>query len=94
MLVYILTAIVVQAIGFGISEIIAVQWPAASLPTFLLIFMAAFGVAWPLAVRIGEWAILKAGYELDTRSSNLPASTPRASARTAQAIPAASPETA
>jgi hypothetical protein len=72
MLVYILTAIVVQAIGFGVSEIIATQWPQASLLTFLVIFMAAFGIAWPIAVRIGEWGIRKAGYEVDTASSNPP----------------------
>ncbi|MBX9828916.1 MAG: hypothetical protein K2Y27_28490 [Xanthobacteraceae bacterium] len=96
MLVYILTAIVVQAIGFGISQIIAVQWPQASLLTFLMIFMAAFGVAWPIAVRIGEWGIRKAGYEVDTAASNLPETVVRVPAgkRGGQAEAAAKAEAA
>jgi hypothetical protein len=66
MITYILCTIVVQAIGFGISKIVDIQWPAAGLMTFLVIFMSAFGVAWPLAVRITEWGIRKAGHEVDT----------------------------
>jgi hypothetical protein len=66
MIVYILCTIVVQAIGFGISRIVDIQWPAAGLTTFLVIFLLAFGVAWPLALRITEWGIRKAGHEVDT----------------------------
>ena len=66
MIIYVLCTIVVQAIGFGISKIVDLQWPAAGLMTFLVIFMAAFGVAWPLALRITEWGIRKAGHEVET----------------------------
>ncbi|MBX9846257.1 MAG: hypothetical protein K2Z80_31075 [Xanthobacteraceae bacterium] len=93
MLVYTLTAIVVQAVGFGISQIIAVQWPQASLLTFLVIFMSAFGVAWPIAVRIGEWGIRKAGYEVDTATSETVVRVP-AGKRGRQAEAAANPEAA
>ncbi len=66
MLVYILTTIVVQGIGFGVSRLIDYQWPTFGLMTFLIIFMAAFGIAWPIAVRVGEWIIRKAGHVVDT----------------------------
>ena len=64
MIIYVLTAAVVQFMGFLISRMIDQQWPAAGLMTFLTIFMGAYVVAWPIAVRITEWAIVKAGYEL------------------------------
>jgi hypothetical protein len=65
MSIYVLTIIAVQAIGAMVSKLVETQWPSAGLPTFLLIFMAAFGVAWPLAVRITEWSIRAAGYRVD-----------------------------
>lgn len=65
MSVYLLTTIAVQAIGVIASKLVETQWPSAGLPTFLLIFVAAFGVAWPLAVRITEWGIRAAGYRVD-----------------------------
>ena len=33
--------------------------------TFLVLFIAAFGIAWPIAVRITEWALLKGGFVLE-----------------------------
>lgn len=65
MLVYILTAAVVQFLGFLISRIVEYQWPSFGLMAFLIIFMAAFGIAWPIALRVAEWGIRKAGYEVD-----------------------------
>jgi hypothetical protein len=62
---YILTAVVVQFIGFVISQAVEVQWPAAGLLTFLILFMAAYGIAWPIAVRIAEWGIVRFGYEIE-----------------------------
>ena len=69
MLVYIVTAFVVQFIGFGISQIVDYEWPTAGLMTFLILFMCAYGVAWPIAVWITEWAIVKAGYEVEKADS-------------------------
>lgn len=65
MLVYILTAAVLQFAGFLVSRLIDLQWPSAGLMTFLIVFMAAFGIAWPIALRVAEWGIRKAGYEVD-----------------------------
>ncbi len=69
MAIYILTTVVVQIVGFFVSQLVGVQWPAAGLMSFLVLFMAAFGLAWPLAVLIAEWAIQKAGLELETEQS-------------------------
>lgn len=65
MCVYVLTAAIVQFAGFLISRLVEYQWPAAGLMAFLIIFMAAFGIAWPIALRITEWGIRKAGYRVD-----------------------------
>lgn len=61
MSIYILTTMAVQAIGFGISRAVDYQWPSVGLMTFLTIFMAAFGIAWPIALRITEWTLRKVG---------------------------------
>jgi hypothetical protein len=53
-LVYIVTTIIFQTIGFAISRAVDYQFPAAGLLTFLILFMAAFYVAWPIAVRVFE----------------------------------------
>jgi hypothetical protein len=37
--------------------------------TFLILFFAAFGLAWPIAVRIAEWLIRFRGYEVETAQS-------------------------
>ena len=63
--IYILTAAAVQFIGFLISRLVDYQWPAAGVMAFLVLFLAAYGIAWPIAVWITEWAIVKAGYEVE-----------------------------
>jgi uncharacterized membrane protein YoaT (DUF817 family) len=62
--VYVVTTIVVQFVGFLISLSVQYEFPTAGLLTFLAFFLAAFGIAWPIAVRIAEWSIVKAGYKL------------------------------
>jgi hypothetical protein len=62
--VFIATAIVVQFVGFLISQAVSTIWPAAGLLTFLILFLAAYGIAWPIAVRIAEWLIVRMGYKL------------------------------
>ena len=69
MVVFILTAIVLQFCGFLVSQVIDRIWPAAGLLTFLVCFLAAFPLAWPIAVRIAEWLIRRAGYVVDTEQS-------------------------
>ena len=65
MLVYVVTAFVVQFFAFGISQIVDYEWPTAGLMTFLILFMCAYGIAWPIAVWITEWGIVKLGYEVE-----------------------------
>jgi hypothetical protein len=40
-------------------------WPM----TFLILFLAAFGIAWVPAVRIAEWLIRSRGFEVETKQS-------------------------
>jgi hypothetical protein len=63
---YVATAFTMQGIGFLISRVVDYQWPAAGLMTFLILFMAAYGIAWPVAVLITEWGIRKLGYAVET----------------------------
>ena len=65
------TTILVQFIGFLISRLINYEWPTLGLMTFLILFMAAFGIAWPIAVRIAEWLIRSRGYVITTEQSGL-----------------------
>jgi hypothetical protein len=67
--VYVLTTIVVQFVGFLICLMVSREWPNAGLMTFLVLFMAAFGLAWPLAVVITEWGLRRAGYVVETEQS-------------------------
>lgn len=69
MAIYIVTAAVVQFAGFLISRLVDYEWPTAGLMTFLVLFMAAYGFAWPIAVRITEWLIRRAGYVVETEQS-------------------------
>ena len=52
--IYIVTTIIFQGIGFGISRAVDYQIPAAGLMTFLGFFLGAFFVAWPVAVLLFE----------------------------------------
>jgi hypothetical protein len=69
MVVFVLTAAVVQFLGFLASQLVDRLWPAAGLLTFLVCFLAAYAIAWPIAVRIAEWLIGRAGYVVDTEQS-------------------------
>jgi hypothetical protein len=51
---YILVTIVLQGIFFGVSEAVDKFAPQWSLLVFLILFMCAYGIAWPIAVRITE----------------------------------------
>jgi hypothetical protein len=66
---YLLTAIVLQGVGFLISRAVDYEWPAAGTLTFLILFLSAYGFAWPIAVRIAEWLIRRAGYVVETDQS-------------------------
>jgi hypothetical protein len=67
--IYVLTAFVLQGIGFLISRLVDYEWPTLGLMTFLILFMGAYGIAWPIAVRITEWGIRRAGYVVETEQS-------------------------
>jgi hypothetical protein len=49
---YVACTVFVQAIGFGISRLVEHQWPTSGTMTFLIIFMLAFAIAWPITVRM------------------------------------------
>jgi uncharacterized membrane protein YkvI len=63
MITYLLTMFAMQFVGFVISRVVDYQYPTLGLMTFLILFLAAFGLAWPIAVRIAEWLIERLGYE-------------------------------
>ena len=69
MIIYILTTISVQFVGFLISRLVDYEFPTLGLMTFLVLFMSAFGIAWPIAVRITEWGLRRAGYTIETEQS-------------------------
>jgi hypothetical protein len=66
MFVYALTTIMVQFLGFLISRLVDLQYPALSVMTFLMLFLAAFGLAWPIAVYVTEWLIVRSGRAVET----------------------------
>ena len=65
MVVYVVTTIVMQMIGFAISQMVDYEFPTAGLMTFLILFLGAFGAAWPVAVRITEWGLVRAGQTVE-----------------------------
>ncbi len=65
MIVYVLTTIVVQLCGFLISRLVDYTNPAFGLMTFLILFLASFGIAWPIAVRLAEFGLKRAGYTIE-----------------------------
>ena len=69
MVVFVFTVITVQFTGFVISRLVDYQYPTFGLMTFLILFMGAFFISWPIAVRIAEWVIRRAGYVLETDQS-------------------------
>ena len=74
MIVYVLTAFVLQFIGFLISRLVDYEWPTAGLMTFLVLFLAAYGFAWPIAVWITEWLIVKTGHKVERAAPWVPSS--------------------
>ena len=66
MVIYILTTAMVQFCGFLISRLVDLQYPTASVMTFLMLFIAAFGIAWPVAVFVTEWLIVRSGRKVET----------------------------
>jgi hypothetical protein len=69
MVVYVLTTLSVQFLGFLISRLVDYEWPTLGLMTFLILFLGAFGLAWPIAVRIAEFLIRRSGHEVETAQS-------------------------
>ena len=69
MSVYVVTLVAVQTVGFLISRLVDLQYPAFSVMVFLLLFLAAFGIAWPIAVYIAEWLIRRSGRVVETKQS-------------------------
>jgi hypothetical protein len=67
--VFVLTAFCLQGVGFAISRLVDYQLPAFGLMTFLVLFISAFFLAWPIALRIAEWLIRRAGYVVETEQS-------------------------
>ena len=67
--IYLMTTAAVQMVGFGMSRAVDVYYPALGLMTFLVLFMIAFGVAWPIAVRITEWLIVVRGGTVQQQDS-------------------------
>jgi hypothetical protein len=54
LLAYVPLVMVLQVLGFGVSRLIDYINPAWSLLVFLALFISAFGLAWPIAVRLTE----------------------------------------
>jgi hypothetical protein len=69
MVAYISTTVVFQFIGFLISRLVDYNYPTLGLMTFLVLFLASFGLAWPVAVRIADWLIVRLGMTLETEQS-------------------------
>ena len=65
MVTYIATTVAFQCIGFLISRVVDYNYPTLGLMTFLILFLASFGAAWPVAVRIAEWLIVRLGFKLE-----------------------------
>lgn len=69
MIVYILALLTTQFVGFLISRLVDYQFPTLGLMTFLVLFLAAFGIAWLPALRITEWLVRSRGYVVETQQS-------------------------
>jgi hypothetical protein len=69
MIVYVITTALMQGLGFLVSRLVDYEWPTLGLMTFLILFLGAFGIAWPIAVRIAEFLIRRTGREVETVQS-------------------------
>lgn len=54
LLIYVLVVMILQALGFGVSKLVDSFSPTSSMLVFLVLFIGAFGLAWPIAVRLTE----------------------------------------
>jgi VIT1/CCC1 family predicted Fe2+/Mn2+ transporter len=69
MVVYVLTLLTTQFVGFLISRLVDYQFPTLGLMTFLILFLAAFGIALLPALRVTEWLIRSRGFVVETQQS-------------------------
>jgi hypothetical protein len=69
MATFVLTTVTVQFLGFLVSRLVDYQWPTVGLMTLLILFMGAFFVSWPIAVRIAEAMIRRSGLVVETEQS-------------------------
>lgn len=69
MIVYVLTMVIIQFLGFLVSRLVDYEYPTLGLMTFVILFISAFGLAWPIAVRVAEWLIRSRGYVVETAQS-------------------------
>jgi hypothetical protein len=69
MIVYVTTTFAVQFVAFLVSRLVDYEWPTLGLMTFLILFIGAFGIAWPIAVRIAEFVIRRFGQTVETVQS-------------------------
>ncbi len=69
MIVYVITTALMQGLGFLVSRVVDYEWPTLGLMTFLILFLGAFGIAWPIAVRVAEFLIRRTGREVETVQS-------------------------
>jgi uncharacterized membrane protein YhaH (DUF805 family) len=68
LMTYVVVVVVLQALGFGVSRLVDYMSPTWSLMVFLVLFMGAFGLAWPIAVRVTEPRSVKAALENDRKT--------------------------
>ena len=69
LITYLVTTVICQFIGFLISRLVDYNYPTLGLMTFLVLFLASFAAAWPVAVRVAEWLIVRLGMKLETEQS-------------------------
>jgi uncharacterized membrane protein YhaH (DUF805 family) len=54
LMTYVFVVMALQALGLGASRLVDYASPSWSLLFFLVLFIGAFGLAWPIAVRLTE----------------------------------------
>lgn len=54
LVIYVFIVMILQALGLGVSKLVDYVSPASSMLVFLVLFIGAFGLAWPIAVRLTE----------------------------------------
>ena len=69
LITYVITTVTFQSIGFLISRLVNYNYPTLGMMTFLILFLCSFWAAWPVAVRIAEWIIVRLGFKLENDQS-------------------------